>query len=238
MKVVVFSRGRADTIQTHYLMPYAVVAVPESEAEAYRKRVTENEIITYPDSVVGVGRTRNWLIDNIDADIQVQVDDDIQYLTLLTGYSPVSIKDPQYILDVFENSANMALDLGVSMFIYNQIPDVRKYRHFEPFKLVGWGGCAIGVIGKDFKFTEETVSKVDVDFALQHLAKERVLWCDFRYSFAQIREKNKGGSSLFRTKDTIKRDCDYLKNKWGGHIGFKMQKTNLSTSISVKRKTL
>lgn len=94
LKIVILSRSRSNVITTHKLLPsYIEVLVPESQKAQYEAKVP-NPIITTPDDVKGLGKLRNWCIDNFKERTIVMLDDDITKCYCLSGYRTNSIKDP------------------------------------------------------------------------------------------------------------------------------------------------
>lgn len=92
----------------------------------------------------------------------------------------------------------------------------------------------VGVIGRTVKFCSNRF-KVDVDFFLRNLLEHRIVLIDERYHFAQIRDRNAGGNSLFRTKEAVDMEIAYVKGAWGRHVKFVEQKGTVSCKLDVKR---
>ncbi len=234
LSIVIPSRNRANSITTAKLLKSAVVVCPESQVEEYRKNVS-NEIIAIPDAVKGLGKTRNYILDNFKEDIIVMADDDITCAHYIGGAHYKAITDPEELEAIIWNAAVMATDAGVKCFGFGQTPDVRKYDPSQPFSFTGWVGGVIGVIGKEKSFIDNYF-KVDVDFCLQCLLEDRIIFKDNRYCFVQVRDRNSGGNSMFRTKKLVEKEKQILKNKWGKHIKFTASKTGDKCSIDVPRR--
>lgn len=162
-------------------------------------------------------------------------DDDITSCNCMIGprYYRLSRND---ITQLLINTALTARDLGVCSFGFNQAWDIRKYSPFEPFRLNTWVGGVVGIVSREIRWDEKLTCKCDIDYSLQNLLKQRILWVDQRHSFVQKRDKNLGGNSLYRTQDTIDAERKCLKRKWGSHINFSNVKTTQRTTISVNRK--
>lgn len=165
-------------------------------------------------------------------------DDDIKYLYCVTGKRIRVIKDTETIYQVIFQAARCAKDLGTAAFGFNQAWDVRKYKPVEPFSLAGWAGGVIGVIGREIRFMEDQKFRVDVDFFLENLLQKRVIWKDERFSFYQVREKNTGGNSKFRTTKGLEKEIRKLKNKWGKYFSYRTTKMGENTNIKVARKAV
>ena len=218
IKIVILSRGRWDTINTHNLVPdYIEVVVPESQAELYRRNIP-NKIITTPDDVKGLGMLRNWCLDNFEEETIIMLDDDIIKCYCITGKRAKRLTKDK-VLEVLVNAAIMAKDAGCGVFGFTQT-DIRKYNGTEPFTLCTWVGGVIGVIGRGLRFRNDKF-KVDIDFCLQNLLVNRIVWCDNRYFFVQYRDNNKGGNSEFRTEKTYAESTKSLKEKWGKYVQIK-----------------
>lgn len=233
IETVILSRGRSDTIISHKLFPDAVLCIPDSEKEAYAH--IPNRKVYVPDNIKGLGFLRNWILDNFPNDAIVMVDDDVKKLWINSRLKGEGITDPEIIKQVIYSTALCAKDLGTSCFGFNQKWDTRKYRPTEPFAHVGFAGGVIGIIGRRIRFIDH-LFKVDVDFCLETLKQDRVIWLDNRYSFVQTRNNNKGGNSLFRTREKVEQEVDNLRKKWGQYYTYEETKSGEKTTIKIARK--
>lgn len=233
---MIISRGRSQTIakNTCRVFPeYVEVLVPESEYELYRNEIP-NPILTVQDNVEGLGRLRNWVLDNFQNEIVIMIDDDIKHFYCLTGAKTRRVTDPEEVMQIVINTAVMAKDLGVHCFGYSQT-DIRKYNGTEPFRLTGWVGCLIGVIGRDYRFRDDKF-KVDIDFCLQNLLVDRIIWIDSRYWLRQGRDNNLGGNAKFRTQEDFEKSTNSLLEKWGDSLRLGKHKSQIGLSVNVKRR--
>lgn len=236
VRVLILSRSRSETIRTHKLLPdFIEVLVPKSQKAAYAERIP-NPVVTCPDDVKGLGMLRNWVLDNFDDETIVMVDDDIRVCICKTGYRTRNITDPLEFLQVITNIAVMAKDAGCHCFGMSQT-DIRKYNPTSPFNLCTWVGCVIGVIGRKYRFRDDPF-KVDIDFTLQNLLVDRIVWVDDRYYCYQARDNNRGGNAEFRSKEGFKQSVDTLLQKWGKYLKMKMHQGQIGLSIQVKRKAV
>ena len=241
MKKVILSRGRwEDIVTTNVLTGYDLV-VPDTEYQNYLRasesfKNKPDAIIQIPDSIEGLGAVRNWCLDHFKDETLIMFDDDIRAMISVMGKSPLTIRDEQMIEEVIQSCSEDSKAAGCVAFGFNQSPDVRKYRPNEPFSLNKWIGCVVGVHGRKYRWTETNKLKVDIDFSLQVMFSERIIWMDNRYGFSQIRNLNSGGCSIFRTKNLVNEEQGYLEEKWQGHIKFKFHKGIESVSINVPRK--
>lgn len=79
VKIVIPSHKRWSRVLTTSAVYGAALCVEESQADLYRKCNPGIEIITHPDSVLGLTRKRDWMIRNI-GDV-FMLDDDISHLS-------------------------------------------------------------------------------------------------------------------------------------------------------------
>lgn len=235
IRFIIISSGRYKTITSHLLFPYATLLVPEAQKECYA-HVKVKDLRTVPDDIIGLGPLRNWVLRNFKEEFVVMIDDDIKHLWCISQEFGYKVTKPQEIYDVIESAALCAKDIGTSFFGFNQGWDVRKYKPDTPFKLTGWAGGVIGVVGRRHRFLQCNLFKVDIDFCLEVLLHDRVVWLDNRFSFVQIRESNKGGNSVFRTADKVRNELDILKRKWGRHFIHFFTPQGETVKLDVSRK--
>lgn len=234
MKVrkVIISRGRAKTITTHHLIPECTIVVPASEVEDYE--VHGKKVVAIPDSIIGIAKVRNWVLDNIPDKILYMIDDDLRSVSCISGVRKYDINRAD-IVPILDNTAQCAIDIGANLFGFEIIRDPRQYDVCEPFNLVAWIAGCIGIRGRDIRFDERLRHRgEDLDFSLQHLLKNRYIWRDSRYAFTFKMNDNAGGNSLFRTEEGIALDDMLLKEKWRKHLRLSL-KGNMPT-ITVHRK--
>lgn len=234
IKILILSRGRYNTISTHKLLPnYIEVLVPVSEKNLYEEKI-DNPILTIPDEVKGLGQVRNWVLDNFKEETIIMIDDDIDRFYCLTGLHAKQIDDPDEFIQILINTAVMAQDMGVHCFGFSQT-DIRKYKPYEPFKLCTWVGCIIGVIGRDDKFRDDKF-KVDIDFCLKKILRDRIILCNDMYFAIQSRDNNSGGNATYRTEDEYNKSLDSLCEKWGRFLKKGTHKSQVRLKLNVERK--
>ncbi len=234
IKILILSRGRSDSVSTVSLLPdWVEMLVPVSEKELYEKKY-KNPILTIPDEVIGLGPVRNWVLDNFKENIVIMIDDDIKIMYAITELHARQISDPDEFVQILINAAVMCEDAGLHCFGFSQT-DIRKYNGTEPFKLVGWVGCIIGVVGRKFRFRDDKF-KVDIDFCMKCMLVDRVIWIDNRYYCIQQRDNNKGGNSAFRTAEEYQKSLDSLIDKWKGWLTVSENRSQVSIKTHIKRK--
>lgn len=174
IRIIILSRSRSNTISTHEIFPeWVEILVPDNEVEDYKK-VVKNPILSIPSSIHGLGRVRNWVLDNFKEETIIMIDDDISGVRCNTKDVARVINDKEEILQILINTAVMAKDAGCHCFGYAQ-RDVRFFNGTEPFSLCTWVGCVIGVIGRKYRFRDDKF-KVDIDFCMQNILVDRIIW--------------------------------------------------------------
>jgi len=236
LKKIIVSRGRYNTITTHKLLKDYIVLVPDSEKDRYAKKIDPDKIETLPDDVIGLAKVRNYCIRNYKEDI-IMIDDDITSFYSVCRKKANSIKDPEVIDQILNNCYICAKDVGAVVFGFNQTMDPRKYNPSKPFLLKGWIGSIIGIIGKNDFFDERLKIRVDVDFCLTQLYKNRFIWIDNRFSFYSHKNYNAGGSSILRSSDNLESDKRLLKEKHGDCIKLSSYKGTDKVNINIKRES-
>lgn len=234
IKIVILSRGRYNTIKTHKLFPeWIEVVVPDNEIELYKEKIS-NPLIPIPHELEGLGKVRNWCLDNFKEETLIMVDDDIDRCYCLTEKHARNISDKEELVQIIINTAIMAKEIGTHCFGFSQT-DIRKYKGYEPFTLNSWVGCVIGVIGRDYRFRNDKY-KVDIDFCMQNLLIDRITFVDNRYYFIQNRDNNTGGNSIFRNQEEYNKSVESLKEKWGRFLKISKNKSQISIKLNVKRR--
>ena len=238
VKKVILSRGRADTICTHLLVPNCDLLCVESEYEAYKVRCGSKvgKIKTIPDEIVGIAKIRNWILDHWRNKVLFMMDDDVDSLIRMGEGTGIVTKDPEIIEQVIDNTARCAMDAGCHVFGFNLTPDIRKFRENVPFRFATWVDTTWGVIGRDLRFDENQFVKEDFDYCLASLKRHRIIWTDARYYFSHKSRSNKGGLTMYRTDEREKADFDYLKLKWGRHVAVRDAKGTVKLFTNVRRK--
>lgn len=234
IKVVILSRGRANSISTTKLLPsYIEVIVPKSQKADYELKIA-NPLITTPDDIIGLGSLRNWVLDNFKEYSVIMCDDDINYFYNLSGEKTKRVTDPEEVLQILINTCVMARDAGAKFFGYSQT-DIRKYKGYDPFSMCSWIGTIVGINGRKYRFRKDRY-KVDIDYSLQNLLVERIIWMDNRYYASNNKDNNTGGNAQFRNEEDYNRSIETLKEKWGDCIKVRDYKSQKRISINVTRK--
>lgn len=234
-KVVIISRGRANTCNTQNILPdWVPFLVPESQKAEYEAAMPNRKIETLPDDAIGLGKVRNWCVDNYKQDIVIMCDDDLHRIYDLTGDDSRLITDRDEAMAVVLSLAGLAKDMGVHWFGFRNL-DIRKYSNFEPFALNESPSGIVGVMGKKYRFRDDKF-KVDIDMTLQNLLEDRICLVDRRFSVSNKMMGGKGGNSSTRTSAEFQRSVQALKERWGNFLSTRWSKSDISINIKVPRR--
>lgn len=200
------------------LLPTALVAVAEEEEAEYAQAVPRKQLVTH--KATGLIAIRNWILDTIQEPCVVQIDDDFRGVILLTkGWGRPRIKEPDTIQQIIENSLRVTTDLGIGVFCWARtqntvLIDVRQF----PFRVVAPMAAAFGIRGpaRDRRFDPFVLTREDLDFSLQTLVEDRILYTDMRFYFDFGRSfsgtgGNAGQQSIAELEESTRR----LARKWG-----------------------
>lgn len=241
MEIVIVSRKRSHIcFKTSFkLFPDAKVSVAEEEAEDYYLAgIPREHLLVHPNDVVGISKKRNWVLKNVKDETCVMVDDDCELIMALVGERPRRIRDPHAIRQILENLESCAKAVGAHMFAMNQAWDIRKYNQFKPFSFVGYPAGLVGIIGREVWYDENQRVHDDVDFAMQQVAKYRIVWIDDRFGYVQRIQTTKmsGGCQGLNTEAVDRKERMYLKKKWGiYYVMGEWAKQGVSSHINIVR---
>lgn len=221
VEVVIPSHKRADNVITVNAVENCIICVPKSQEADYRRHNPNVEIVSHPDSVIGLAAKRNWIYEKF-GDVMM-LDDDIRAMYRLylapNSLLPSAI-DPKTAYDIIQVTAQVAREMGAYLFGFATAPDRRNYKPQLPFRLSGYcTGCGMGLLkGSRIYFHKESVAVEDYFASLINAYYHRYAFFDTRYGLAQVKTfKNRGGLAEFRTVETEKRDFFFLRRMFG-HI--------------------
>lgn len=224
-KVVIPSHKRADRVKSKVLVPNPILCVAESQEDEYKFYNPECEIVTHPDSVVGLIPKRNWIVQHF-GDV-FMIDDDVvavQRLYKPKGESNEVLKDPEQVQGIIDRLYSIAKMTGVSLFGFNKDQRPVFYDPAKPFVMdKNVTGCAYGVIkGPNIWWNEELQLKEDFWISCWIKFKERLILVDERYHFNQVDTfVNAGGLSEIRNDRTEMQNMLKLKKYFGDAIQMK-----------------
>lgn len=236
MQVVIPSRRRVESCRHAIrLFQDPIVSVAESEVDDYS--VLPCRVVPRPDAVTGLGAIRQWILDNFDDEILVMVDDDTSYVACLVGQRYRRIINPNSVMQILENAAEIAKGVGAPMFGFDQSWDVRKFRPQDPLRFHGWFGSILGFVGRGVRYDPRVTLHDDIDVCLYALLHHRIVFIDHRFSFCVgQRFLTSGENAVNRSQEREDAEQVYLLQKWGKWLSVRYVKTAVRYVLNVKRR--
>lgn len=219
-KVVIPSHKRHQRVRTTAVVDNAVICVPESQAAAYRMCNPMNEVVTHPDSVIGLARKRDWIIRHFES--VFMLDDDIDSMQrVYTEPGERSQVDPATAYDLIQAAADACGQAGAFLFSFAHVPAPVLYNPMQPVDLAGYHtGCAHGVLsGSKLWYSPDILVNEDYWISCLNAHEHRLSWKDTRFYFQQKDTfVNPGGLSEFRNVDAEEKDFDLLQRVFGKEV--------------------
>ena len=219
-KIVIPSHKRATKVRTTSVVTNAIICVPESQEQAYRLCNPADEIVTHPDSVIGLARKRDWIIRHFGN--VFMLDDDIDSMKRVYAEPGERADvDERTVYELIQAAADACRQMGGHLFSFAHAPTPVAYNPMKPIELAGYHtGCAHGVIANSRLWYSGDV-KVNEDYWISCLNafENRFSWKDTRFYFAQKDTfVNPGGLSEFRNVDAEEKDFELLQRVFGTDI--------------------
>jgi TET-Associated Glycosyltransferase len=224
-KIVIPSRRRVQNMPPmRALLPDAFVCVDEAEVADYRAAVPESKIIPHP-PLGSLARIRNWILNSLSEPVIVMIDDDLLRVRTVFTRTKKSIRDPESILDIIENSMAAAQDCGAGVFCWMMIDNPYLLSippDFAPIKMNGVISGSFGLLGRareTRRFDERMIGKADFDFTLETLRVDRFMFVDTRFQFHHARVfGGQGGNVGLIDQAAAERTNRRMRKKWGGYF--------------------
>jgi hypothetical protein len=217
--VVIPSFRRAGAVTTHKLFHDSIVCIPESDYADYVKAGHKREtLVCHPDSLIGIVRKRNWMMDNIQGDNALAMFDDDLNLFCYKAWGVQKRLTRSEAHDTLEASAQLCDDWGLKIWGYHNVPLTKSFDWSRPIELTNYvPGCCMGFLpNSGMRFDERFTSKDDFDISLMHLHRYRIIIKDMRYGVAATGTMTaSGGLSVYRNSESEARAGELLKEKYG-----------------------
>lgn len=240
-EVVVPSRGRPWAMKrVMRLFPTSLICVNDFEVDAYRQAgVPKARLLEHPE--MPLIETRNWILDNVDAETIVSFNDDVRALKWFPPPQRV-IRDPRQIRAVIEQAVAMATDLNVGVFCWSLNVNPTNLKPIErPFRAAGpVSAHAFGVRGRarDRRFDPKFVGMGDYEYTFRTLIADRAILQDMRYAFdcGRMSAGAGGNTGLFTAKE-YKAARAELRKRYGRYMGLGggERKSGARMSVRVQR---
>ncbi len=224
VKIIIPSHKRADRVLTTHMVADAAICIPESQVEEYHRHNPGVELVTHPDSVVGLTAKRQWIYEQFGN--VFMLDDDIVEMRRLYTTSNYKVKNKQEVRDLIYACADAALKAGAFLYGFSKDPNPLAYRPHKPITLTGYiTGCATGLLAgtacKPSLLYYDTAIKCNEDYWISCLNAyhHRLIWRDNRFTFLQKNTfVSSGGLAEFRNLAAEEADFKYLQKCFGKEV--------------------
>jgi len=216
--VVIPSKGRWMHVDKHPLARHALWIVPGNEVEHYRAMGVE--ACCEPPGTRSIPTLRQKIVERYlpDFDVLVQIDDDLHSVWNVMHEKSRKVEDPQEILEVLAQTGQMALDMELPVFGYNQTSHPMYADTQHPFRLRTWVYGTLGITryAAGMRFDRVTYQSEDADFCLQSLERSRLCMKDLRWAF--VLTSYPGGNDERETKLREWESAQELLKLWGPKV--------------------
>lgn len=220
IKVVIPSHKRAGRISTTAVVPEAIICVPLAQVGEYKAAHPDTEIVTHPDSVVGLAAKRNWMYQHFGD--MMQLDDDItDFRRMYLSAGEKNIVKPADVLPILRETAYAAKQAGAYLWGFTSNPNPTMYKALSPISLTGYiTGCATGLLkGSKLWYNSAIICNEDYWISCLNAYHHRLIWKDTRFTFTQKDTfVGQGGLAEFRSLDSEEQDFHLLQQCFGRDV--------------------
>lgn len=188
VKIVIPSYKRADRVRA-IKIPNSIICVPESEYEAYAANYGKDRVIAHPDSIIGIGPKRQWIIEKFKN--VFMIDDEYDHLVrcyTMEGDQLENHTTPEETYEIIQNTARLAKEMGTYLFGFSKTAKPLYFNPTDPFgvcvsssNLIHYG---IGVLDGGNIFIPNDLNYNEDDFLnLINCYHNRYCLVDKRFSY-------------------------------------------------------
>lgn len=216
------SKGRPGRVKSQAVLPSARVYVPESEVADYVAAGARN-VVAVPDSVRGITRTRNYILEHADDRHVVMVDDDVKsqgFRKLLhDGSRPRRLSEADWIREARLLFA-LTEDFGFRLWGVGTDGAMRSVHPWKPFLTRGYiVGSFMGIVNDGRTRFDETFDvKEDYELCLRCIKEDGGVLAARHVWWASSHWDDEGGCSAYRTQVAELRAIQALQTKFPGMI--------------------
>lgn len=237
MLIAVPSKGRAGKTTTDKIFKNtATFFVPKSEYHQYKDLV--KNVVSIPNNIQGITKTRNWILNYTDETRVVMIDDDIKKLGYVKrnerNVNHISLKNEDFWIDEFTKYFELTEQLNYKIWGVTTDDSTRSAYSYKPIMFKTYAlGSIMGIVNdKEYMFDEEFKVKEDYELCLRHIKeKGGILGIKYLY-WANHHYKEDGGCKDYRTVKMEKECIKKLIDKYPGMIA-KIKRKNSEFGITL-----
>jgi len=224
-KIIIRSYKRADKVLATEVFETAKICVPESQEIEYKEYNPNHEIVTHPDSVIGLPAKNNWMYKKFGS--VFLCDDDIHSMRRMYAEKNEEQVVPKGKTDeIVEETYQLAKCLGIYLFALSKRYANMFYDSMEPIHLSGsvTGGMYGLREGSGLSWDEHIKTGEDHYISLLNAYYHRKCLIDDRFALQQKDTfARSGGLAEYRDKTTEKETFDFLRAEFGSAVQPKNQ---------------
>ena len=203
MLIAVPSKGRAGLTTTNKVLKNAVFYVPKSEEHQYIGTV--KNIVTVPNEIQGITKTRNWIMKNTEDKKVVFIDDDVKN----AGWTKmekrkskkIDIKNEKFWINEFEKYFDLCDNLGYKIWGVKTEAAPRSVYPYKPILLRAYiTASCMGIINDgEYYFDESYEVKEDYEICLRHIVEKGGILAIRYLHWENSHWNDEGGCKSYRT---------------------------------------
>lgn len=232
IKIVIPSHRRAGDVITTKIVQSAILCVSKSQTAEYKEKNPGIEIVTHPDSIVGLPRKRQWIYDYFK-DCWM-LDDDL--LAIKKVYDDDYDLTPGQVTRNLRNIYELACDLDVFLFGISKNPRPIQYYSHMPILLTGFiSGGAFGIREpkRSKLYFNPLILNNDFWISLLNAHINRKCLIDTRFALIQKDTfKSKGGNSEYLSKEGFQKSYNELKRSFGDAVERKKDRPQAKSKVN------
>lgn len=210
MIIAIPSKGRPGKVKSLNIIPSATLYVPQSEYQQYASIYAKTKVISVPNEIKGITRTRNWILDNTSDPWVTMIDDDV----LAQGYVNLRRTSERHVrltesvwIGEFVKLFEVTEQMGYRVWGVATDGAARSFYPWRPFifRTYVTASCC-GLLNypapdkRRIRFDETFPVKEDYELCLRAIAEDGgIIGCRYMY-WQNSHWKDAGGCSSYRTQ--------------------------------------
>lgn len=225
MIIAIPSKGRPNLVRSLSAIPSAVIYCPENERDAYSRCNPRTKVVGVPSQIIGITKTRNWILDNTPSPRVVFIDDDLKKCgwseATETRFIGKRLTEPQW-LDEFMKLFDITEQMGLRIFGLDTLGEPRAIYTYKPFVFHTYvTASCMGILNRGSnraRFDETFPVKEDYELTLRCIKEDgAVLGARYLY-WANYHWAQPGGCRDYRTQAMEYAAILRLKHMYPGMI--------------------
>lgn len=235
IEIAIPSKGRAGLIKSQKIFKSATLYIPESELMQYS--IYTNKIVTIPNEIKGITKTRNWILKYNKNKNVFFIDDDLKYCGYVERtdlkYKVKKLTDENIIYDVIKQLFEITEQIGSKINGFFTVDNNLTNYSYNPFLLNGvcLGSCMGIVNDGTYYFNEDYEVKEDYELTLRNL-KDGLSTVRTNIIFMQHEHTQTAGGC--RDSKRIEKEKRALKMLLKEYPGMIKQAKHRGTSFSIQ----